>query len=127
MKIALTVYLVPILALIIGLFIWYGCRIEPGNGQIAILIKKCGKDLKFNEIIAPNSDTKGIQKEVLGEGRYFRNPFVWEWKICPVTDVPAGKFAVLVRKYGKEGQEPMKLEEFLAYIKAKIASKDSEF
>ena len=101
MKVALTVYLVPIFALIAWLFVWYGCRIEPGNGQIAVLIKKCGKDLKFDEIIAPDSKSKGIQAEVLGEGRYFRNPFVWEWKICPVTDVPAGKFAVLVRKYGK--------------------------
>ena len=35
--------------------------------------------------------------------------------------------SVNVRKYGKEGQEPMKLEEFLSYIKEKIASKDSEF
>ena len=35
--------------------------------------------------------------------------------------------SVNVRKYGKEGQEPMQLEAFLAYIKEKIASKDSEF
>ena len=84
-----------------ALFIWYGCRIEPGNGEIAVLIKKTGKTLPGNEIVATSSEYKGIQLEVLGEGRYFRNPYVWEWQIKPVTDIPAGKFGVLVRKFGK--------------------------
>ena len=95
---ALFVIGVPILA---ALFVWYGCRIEPGNGQIAILIKKTGKTLPADEIVATSADYKGIQLEVLGEGRYFRNPYVWDWRIVPVTDIPAGKFGVLVRKFGK--------------------------
>jgi len=93
-----------LLALVIAvpLFIWYGCRIEPGNGEIAVLLRKTGTPLKEGEIIASSPGQQGIQLEVLGEGRYFRNPYVWEWMIFPVTDVPAGKFAVLVRKYGSE-------------------------
>jgi len=82
-------------------FIWYGCRIEPGNGEIAVLIKKTGKTLPADQIVAASSEYKGIQLEVLGEGRYFRNPYTWDWKIVPVTDIPAGKFGVLVRKFGK--------------------------
>ena len=34
---------------------------------------------------------------------------------------------VNVRRYGQEGQEAMKLEEFLSYIKEKIENKDSKF
>ena len=87
--------------LFVPLFIWYGCRIEPGNGEIAVLIKKTGKTLPADQIVAVSSEYKGIQLEVLGEGRYFRNPYVWEWQIVPVTDIPAGKFGVLVRKFGR--------------------------
>ena len=28
--------------LVLPLWVWYGWRIEPGNGQIAILLKKTG-------------------------------------------------------------------------------------
>ena len=88
-------------AVAIALFVWYGCRIEPGNGEIAVLIKKTGKTLPQNEIVSTSSEYKGIQLEVLGEGRYFRNPYVWDWQIKKVTEIPAGKFGVLVRKFGK--------------------------
>ncbi|MBE6369344.1 MAG: hypothetical protein E7056_04190 [Lentisphaerae bacterium] len=89
------------LAVVILLFIWCFCRIEPGNGEIAVLIKKTGKTLPENQIVATSPEYKGIQLDVLGEGRYFRNPYVWEWQIKKVTDIPAGKFGVLVRKFGK--------------------------
>ena len=87
--------------LAVFLFIWYGCRIEPGNGEIAVLIRKTGKNLPSDAILAPSAEYKGVQLEVLGEGRYFYNPYTWDWKIVPVTDIPAGKFGVLVRKFGK--------------------------
>ena len=98
------VLLVLIAAVLIGapLFVWYGCRIEPRNGEIAILLRKTGKPLPPDQIIAREVGQQGIQLEVLGEGRYFRNPFVWQWMIRPVTEVPAGKYAVLVRKFGKD-------------------------
>ena len=99
-KLLVAVLLAIVLAL--PLIIWFGCRIEPGNGEIAVLIRKCGVPLAPDEVIATRPEQQGIQLEVLGEGRYFRNPYVWDWKIVPVTDVPAGKFAVLVRKFGRE-------------------------
>ena len=88
-----------------ALFVWFGCRIEPGNGEIAVLIRKTGKPLPQGEIIATSPDEQGIQLNVLGEGRYFRNPYVWDWEIFPVTDVPAGKFAVLVRRSGSNNPD----------------------
>jgi regulator of protease activity HflC (stomatin/prohibitin superfamily) len=97
--------LVPFLFmfLLVGgsLWWWYGWRIEPENGRFAILIKKTGENLPADQIIAPSLKYKGVQLEVLPEGRFFYNPYVWDWKIEKTIDIPAGKFGVLVRKFGK--------------------------
>ena len=85
-----------------GIFYWTACRIEPGSDEIAILIHKTGKDLSPGEIIATDPGQKGIQLDVLPEGRYFRNPYCWEWKMEKITDIPAGKLGVLTRLYGKD-------------------------
>lgn len=85
-----------------GLWIWFGWRIEPANGEIAVLMKKTGKDLPPEAILAPGPEFKGIQLEVLPEGRFFRNPWTWSWKFVEAMDIPAGKFGVLVRKFGKD-------------------------
>ena len=87
---------------VLSLWVWYGWRIEPDNGRIAILLKKTGKDLPPDAILAPGPEYKGIQEDVLPEGRHFRNPWTWEWEFAKVVDIPAGKFGVLVRKFGKD-------------------------
>ena len=88
------------LAMVLSLWVWYGWRIEPSNGQIAVLLKKTGRDLPPEAILAPGPEYKGIQEEVLPEGRYFRNLWTWEWHYANAVDIPAGKFGVLVRKFG---------------------------
>ena len=85
-----------------GAWVWYGWRIEPANGTVAVLMRKTGKELPQGEIIAPGPGYKGIQLDVLAEGRHFRNPYTWHWTIVRAVDVPAGKFGVLVRKFGKD-------------------------
>ena len=95
--------IIIIIALIaFPLWVWYGWRIEPSNGEIAILIKKTGRNLPPEAILAPGPEYKGIQEDVLPEGRYFRNPWTWEWRFAKAVDIPAGKFGVLVRKFGKD-------------------------
>jgi hypothetical protein len=90
-------------AMIFGVvFWWYFCRIEPGPDQIAILIRKTGTDLQPNQILAEAPDQKGIQLEVLPEGRYFKNPYTWGWRFHRITDIPAGKLGVLTRLFGSE-------------------------
>lgn len=84
------------------LFIWFFCRIEPGSGEIAVLIHKTGDDLPAGAIIAIEPQQKGIHFDVLAEGRHFRNPYFWGWKIAKITDIPAGKLGVLTRLYGRE-------------------------
>ena len=83
-------------------FWWFFCRIEPGPDQIAILIRKTGTDLQPRQILAEAPGQKGIQLEVLPEGRYFKNPYTWGWRFHRVTDIPAGKLGVLTRLYGEE-------------------------
>ena len=95
---------IPVIAafllIALPLFIWFGCRIEPRSGGIAVLIRKTGKDLPSGQILAMNPKEKGIQLEVLPEGRYFRNPYTWGWKIHGILDIPAGKLGVKTRLYG---------------------------
>ena len=82
-------------------WVWFGWRIEPANGEIAVLMKKTGENLPPDAILAPGPEYKGIQQEVLPEGRFFRNPWTWDWSYVKALDIPAGKFGVLVRKFGK--------------------------
>ena len=84
------------------LYVWWGCRIEVEANSIAVLIRKTGKDLPSGAIIAPDSSYKGVQLAVLPEGRYFRNPYSWDWKIVPITAIPAGSVGVQTRLYGKD-------------------------
>jgi len=94
-----TLLAVVLLILAAG-FVWFGCRIEPSTGEIAVLIRKTGIDLPPGTVLAPSGSHKGIQIEVLPEGRYFRNPYTWTWEYHKVTDIPAEKLGVLVRRFG---------------------------
>jgi regulator of protease activity HflC (stomatin/prohibitin superfamily) len=81
---------------------WYGCRIEPGPDRIAVLIRKTGKDLSSGKIVATDRNEKGVQLEVLAEGRHFRNPYTWAWETHPIIEIPAGKLGVQTRLYGDD-------------------------
>jgi regulator of protease activity HflC (stomatin/prohibitin superfamily) len=91
-----------ILLVVIGLpaFIWFGCRVEPGADEIAVLIRKTGRPLPSGRLLALDPKEKGIQLDVLPEGRYFYNPYHWGWRMHRNTDIPAGKLGVQMRLYG---------------------------
>ncbi len=95
---------VVLVAALVGgvFFFWFFCRIEPGAGQIAVLIRKTGDNLPPGQVIALEKGQKGVQRDVLPEGRYFRNPYTWSWKIQRIIDVPAGKLGVMTQLYGKD-------------------------
>jgi len=103
-------FLILFLLIFLPGFVWFFCRVEPGPDEIAILIRKTGKNLPSGEIIARERGQKGIQLEVLPEGRYFvnphtkefLNPYTWGWRKAKITDIPAGKLGVVTRLYGKE-------------------------
>ncbi len=91
-----------IVVLLLPIWVWIFCRIEPGPGEIAVLIHKTGADLPSGRILATEPGQKGIQLEVLPEGRYFKNPYSWGWQIAPITDIPAGQLGVMTRLYGND-------------------------
>ena len=78
------------------------CLIEVPTGKMAILITKTGIDLKNSDEVAPTEKHKGIQKEVLLEGRHYRNPFFYSWEIISQTEIESDKLGVLVRQHGEE-------------------------
>jgi len=93
---------VIVLIVALPLWVWFFWRIELGPGEIAVLIRKTGRDLPPGQVIATEPDQKGIQLDVLPEGRHFRNPYTWAWEIRKITDIPAGKLGVLIRRFGDD-------------------------
>lgn len=93
-----------IAGLIAALFIfgWFFCRVEPEAGEIAVLIHKTGKNLPPDQLMATGTEWKGIQLDVLPEGRYFFNPYSWGWKVHKMTDIPAGRLGVVTRLFGDD-------------------------
>ena len=89
------------------IFNWTFARVEIPPGHYLVRIHRWGKDLppgdsySESEILAPDETYKGVMADVLPEGRYFLNPFVWSYEVHPIIDVPAGKVLVLTRMYGK--------------------------
>ncbi|MFN0198991.1 MAG: SPFH domain-containing protein [Planctomycetaceae bacterium] len=107
-----------IVVLIVVTYMFYSMfRIDVGTGQIAVLIYKAGSDLKNDMEIAPGSietpEYKGVQKKVLTEGRYFYNPFYWDWEIVDQKSIENGKLGVLVSLCGDD----LPHGEFLARVK----------
>ena len=94
-------------ALVAGLVGYNACKVEVPTGSQAVLIRKAGRDLDRDMVLAPPySDsrgyTKGVQRGVLAEGRYFYNPLFWDWKVTPQEEIPPGKIGVRVALDGDE-------------------------
>jgi regulator of protease activity HflC (stomatin/prohibitin superfamily) len=93
-----------ITALVLGFF-WFSytnCRIDVPGMHYAVLIKKTGNDMTNGMEIAPGEDYKGVQLAVLNEGRYFYNPWNWDWEVYPMVEIPEDKMGVRLRLYGDD-------------------------
>jgi len=102
-----------VLVVVIGgawlLWQWGFCRFYVGPDQMAVITAKTGDALPPGQILAQDGQ-RGIREDVLGEGRHFRNPWLYEREIRPVTVIPPGKVGVVTSKVGQELPEG----EFLA-------------
>jgi len=81
------------------------CRIEVPSRHLAVLTRKVGNELTNDvEIVSlENFDKyKGIQEKVLTEGRYFYNPWKWEWDVVPQVEIPENRLGVRIRLYGDD-------------------------
>lgn len=83
-------------------FIYFFCRIEVPARHIAVLVRKTGRDLENGQELAPSLDYKGVQREPLTEGRYFRNPWLMSWEVVPQIEIPESQMGVVVRLFGDD-------------------------
>lgn len=105
-----------LLIMLIGVswMIYSSFRIDVGSGEMAILVQKIGKDLLNADEVAPSEEYKGIQRQVLTEGRYFYNPYSWTWEVTKQVEIPPGKIGIKVSLTGKD----LGYGEFLAQVDA---------
>lgn len=65
------------------------CRVYVPANKCLILIRKTGTPLPVGQIIA-GPGQKGIQRDPLGPGRYFLNPWVWDTELHDMVKVDVG-------------------------------------
>lgn len=70
--------------------VWFAFRISVPPGKCAVLIRKMGSPLPAGQLVATEPGEKGIELEVLGPGRHFRDPYRFEWELKDLTEIPAG-------------------------------------
>ncbi len=80
---------------------WGFCRFYVAPGFMAVVNAKSGEPLPSGQILAKPGQ-QGIQEQVLGEGRHFLNPWLYEHHIVPIITIPAGKIGVVTSKVGAE-------------------------
>jgi regulator of protease activity HflC (stomatin/prohibitin superfamily) len=91
-----------ILLLVLAYVVYTQFRIDVPSMHIAVLTKKTGDDLKNSQEVAKDESQKGLQLEVLTEGRYFYNFYTWDWEVYPMIEIPEDKMGVRVRLYGDD-------------------------
>ena len=89
------------LAIFVTGFVWCCCRVYVPAGMMAIVTAKTGDPLPAGAILA-EAGQKGVQREPLAEGRHFLNPVNNDWRIVPLTTIPAGSIGLVTSKTGKE-------------------------
>ena len=80
---------------------WGFCRFYVAPDTMAVVTAKSGEALPPGQILAKPGQ-RGIQEQVLGEGRHFLNPWLYEHRIMPVVAIPPGKVGVVTSKVGVE-------------------------
>ncbi|MCC7292325.1 MAG: hypothetical protein IT449_09725 [Phycisphaerales bacterium] len=79
-----------IVASVVTAVYWTQFRFYVPPDSCAVLKRKTGTELPPGVSIATQPGEKGLREHVLGPGRYFRNPWDWDWTLVPLTVVPAG-------------------------------------
>ena len=77
-------------------------RIDVPSKHFAVLVRKTGQDITNDLEQAPGDKHKGVQHTLLSEGRYFYNPYYWDWNVYPMIEVTEGMMGVRVRLYGDD-------------------------
>lgn len=89
----------------LAMWVFLFCRIEVPSGKIAVLTRKTGQEISNAMEIVPSEQSgmfKGIEEKVLTEGRYFYNPWNWDWSVVDQVEIPENRLGVRIRLYGDD-------------------------
>lgn len=78
-----------ILAAAALIVVWTTCRADVPPDKCLVLIRKTGTPLPPGQKIA-EAGQRGIQRKTLGPGRYFLNPWKWDWELHNLVEISAG-------------------------------------
>lgn len=70
-------------------------------GKVGIVTSKVGRELAPGEVIAPDRNSKGIWRDVLGPGVYRLNPEGYSVEIVDAINIPVGFVGVVTSQTGK--------------------------
>jgi hypothetical protein len=71
-------------------------------GKVGIVTAKIGNELNPGEVIAPDRNSKGVWRNVLGPGIYRLNPQGYQVDIADAVSIPIGYVGVITSQNGKE-------------------------
>ena len=74
-------------------------------GSVGVVTSKTGRELASGEILAPNRESKGVWKDVLGPGSYRLNPEGYDVQIMNAINIPIGYVGVVTSQTGKPAAE----------------------
>ncbi len=61
-----------------------------------------GKQDRIHPPSHADPEYKGVQLNVLTEGRYYKNPYEWSCQVVPQVEIPDKTFGVRIRMYGED-------------------------
>ena len=70
-------------------------------GNVGVVTSKTGKELAAGEILAPDDDSKGVWRRVLGPGTYRLNPEGYDINVMSAINIPIGYVGVVTSLTGK--------------------------
>ena len=74
-------------------------------GKVGVVTSKTGKELAAGEILAPDDDSKGVWRRVLGPGTYRLNPEGYDIRVLDAINIPIGYAGVVTSLTGKPAAE----------------------
>ncbi len=70
-------------------------------GKVGVVTSKVGKELPPGDIIAPDRESKGVWRQVLGPGTYRLNPEGYDLAIMDAMNIPVGYVGIVTSQTGK--------------------------
>lgn len=91
-------------AVVLG-YVWTACRVYVRPDKCLVLIRRTGDTLPPGEKIAERDTQQGILRDARGPGRYFFNPWKWNWELHDAVHISAGNPATWREVWAQGGAD----------------------